>query len=306
MAISSIDCAPYLSLSLFKIIDGQDPQPSNLLREIRTFATEAADKKGLDKPKFPAPTDPEIVADGSNIAWVHYTEKRPPSWFLGEELNDSRNHLIFVVRRGQLVALLFTDNGLRNTVARRITNATQGVASTIVRLTTSEINKSFVESQVRTLWLSGAHRRTAIKPDSKILSGLELETALDPLGDQSYYFSSVRSTISLSDQLSSKVVGASPVGGRVWIGPTKSLAEFTTNLNLILDRAAARMNDDAKTDKPIPILSSATTNLAGIEQPYDIALITPQQINYGAENNADDERWLQQFADAARFEITPG
>jgi len=201
--------------------------------------------------------------------------------------------------------LLFSDNGLRGTVAKKILRATNGPFARIRRLSSSEINKAFVESQVRTLWLSGTHRRTAIKPDSKILSGLELETSLDPLGDQTYYFSSVRSTMSLSEQLPSAVVGASPTGSRIWIGPTRSWEEFIVNVGLILDRAANCMNDATRADRPLPILASAITTLDGIEQPYDLAFIVPEQVNDGAGHAGEDElRWLQQFGDAARFEIT--
>jgi hypothetical protein len=303
MAIASADCAPYLSLSLYKLNGDTEVQPSQLLASIRKIVKLAAEKKGLENPKFPAVTDAEITADDTNIAWAHYVEKRPPSWFLSDGLSDVRNQLIVVARRERLLALLFSDNALRNSVTRHIAGATTGAEAKVVRLAPSEINKAFVESRVRTLWLSGAHRRTAIKPDSKILSGLELETALDPLGDQSYYFSSVRSTMSLSETLGSSVVGASPVSGRVWVGPTRSWDEFATQLNLILDRAAKRIGDGSISDKPLPILSSATTDISAVREPYDVALIVPEEINNGAVDRNGDERWLQQFGDAATFEL---
>jgi hypothetical protein len=303
MAIASSDCAPYLSLSLYKLIDDAEVQPTQLLSSIRKLVKEVAEKKGLENPKFLAVTDAEITADDTNIAWAHYVERRPPSWFLSDGVSDVRNQLIVVARRERLLALLFSDNGLRNAVAKHITAATTGPEGKVVRLATSEINKAFVESRVRTLWLSGAHRRTAIKPDSKILSGLELETALDPLGDQSYYFSSVRSTMSLSETLGSSVVGANPVNSRVWVGPTRSWDEFATQLNLLLDRAASRIGDGSISDKPLPILSSATTDISAVRDPYDIALIVPEEINDGAADGNGDQRWLQQFGDAARFEL---
>lgn len=117
--------------------------------------------------------------------------------------------MIVVSKRRSLGALLFTDNCLRNSVAKKVSQSSEGEFGTIERLSSSEINRSSVEDQVHTLWISGAHHRTTIKPDTKILSGLELETSLDPLGDQSFYFSSVRSTMSLSDQAGKTVVGAS-------------------------------------------------------------------------------------------------
>ena len=306
MAISSEGCTPYLSLSLFKELSGKDTPPKELLAAIQDIAKKAAEKKSLEKLKFSTPTDPEKDIDGTSIAWTYYVEKRAPSWFSEGGLRDVRNHLIVVAKRGDLFAILFSDNGLRNAVVKKIDSAANGAASSIRRLSASDINKAFVEAQVRTLWLSGSHRRTTIKPDSKVLTGLELESSLDPLGDQSYFYSSVRSTMALSELQTGTVVGASPTSGRVWIGPSKSWDEFTTNLSLILDRASQKMGEERRTDKPIPTLAFATTDLSGIEQPYDIALIVPESIHDGtAELGEEDLQWLQQFGDAARFEIFP-
>ncbi|MCV3768212.1 sugar phosphate isomerase/epimerase [Rhizobium sp. TRM95796] len=304
MALSSDQCTPYLSVSLYRAT-GDAVASSELLTAIRDLARDNADKKGTERARFPAVQDPSIESDGTTVAWAHYVEKRSPSWYVGEGVADTLNQLIIVASRGDLYALLFSDNGLRGTVAKKILRASNGPFSRIRRLSSSEINKAFVESQVRTLWLSGTHRRTAIKPDSKILSGLELETSLDPLGDQTYYFSSVRSTISLSEHHTSAVVGASPTGSRIWIGPTRSWEEFIVNVGLVLDRAADYMSDAARPDRPLPILASAITALDGIEQPYDLAFIVPEQVADGAGPAGEDElRWLQQFGDAARFEVT--
>jgi len=304
MAINSSDCSPYLSVSIFKSITEDPPSPRQLIDAIRKVVKENADKKNLETPRFFSVEDPELTVGETAFALRHYSEKRPPSWFSGEGILDSYNHLLVVAKRGSLYSLLFTDNGLKNSLAKKVARASEGVFSKIKRLSSSEINKSFVEDQVRTLWLSGAHRRTTIKPDSKILSGLELETSLDPLGDQTFYFSSVRSTMSLSEQGGQSVVGASPTGSKIWLGPTRTWDEFSSSVDLILARAETFMNDADRTDKPIPILASASNSLEGIEHPYDVALIVPEQVNSENGNAGDDEdRWIQQFGDAAKFEV---
>lgn len=207
-----------------------------------------------------------------------------------------------MAKKGSLYSLLFSDNGLRSAVAKKIQRAADGPLTMITRLTPTEINRAFVEGNVRTLWLSGTHRRTTIKPDSKILSGLELETSLDPLGDQTYYFSSVRSTMALSEQMTGSVVGASPSGSRIWIGPTKSWIDFTATINLILDRAGNYIDDEARSSRPLPILASSIISIDGVREPYDIALIVPERVSDNFE--PDGDRWIHQFMDAARFEIT--
>lgn len=304
MALSSNQCAPYLSVTLCRASDGGQTDPADLLVAIRELAKNNAEKKEAEKPQFPKVLEPATEHDGTFVALAYYVEKRSPSWYIGTEIFDKINQLAVVARRGNLYAILFSDNGLRNSFAKKVSRATDGPFGKITRLSSSQINKAFVEKEVRTLWLSGTHRRTTIKPDSKILSGLELETSLDPLGDQTYFFSSVRSTMSLSNHLPSAVVGASPSGSRIWIGPTKSWEEFIGSIRIILDRAASHMDDSARPDKPLPVLASAVATLEGIEQPYDLALIVPEQVSaYTGAVDEDENRWLQQFGDAARFDI---
>lgn len=305
MSVSFDQCAPYLSVSLCKAKVGKAPSPGDLIDGIRDVSKEIADRKELERPRFIAAKNPTVKKDGTVYAWVHYVEKRPPSWFTGDGVTDVLNHLVVVAQRGSLYALLFSDNGLRTAIARKIGSSANGALSDVERFSSTQINKAFVESQVRTLWLSGTHRRSVIKADSKILAGMELETSLDPLGDQSYYFSSVRSTMPLVDGDRPTIIGASPGGGRLWIGPTKSSDDFTKLVDAIFVRAAKHMNDKEKSERPLPILALPSVDLKGIEQPYDIGFIVPERAGDGNGADVDDEfRWLQQFGDAARFDIT--
>lgn len=304
MAISVDQCAPYLSISLCRAKEGKSPTADSLIAAIRDVSKEIADKKELDRPRFLTVDQPPAEKDETAFAWVHYVEKRQPGWFIGEGVWDTLNQLVIVAKRGSLCAFAFSDNGLRTAVARKFGSTTNGVLSEVERLSPGQINKAFVQTQVRTLWLSGTHRRTVIKADSKVLAGLELETSLDPLGDQSYYFSSIRSTVPLAEGGKPLVIGASPAGGRLWIGPTKSWDEFTGLVDAIFARAMKHMDDKQKPDSPLPILASPSVDLNGIAQPYDIAFIVPERADDGIEADVDGElRWLHQFGDSARFEI---
>jgi hypothetical protein len=304
MAVSFDQCVPYLSVSLCRAKTGKSPTPNDLIDGIRDVSKEIADRKDLDRPRFIAAKNSLVKKAGTVFAWVHYVEKRPPSWFSGEGVTDVLNHLVVVAQRGSLYAFLFSDSGLRTVVGRKFGAIAKGALSDVERLSPAQINKAFVETQVRTLWLSGTHRRTVIKADSKVLAGLELETSLDPLGDQSYYFSSVRSTMPLAEGDKPTVVGASPGGGRLWIGPTKSWDDFTGLVDAIFARAAKHMDAEGRSDRPLPILAAPVIDVKGVEQPYDIAFIVPEQVDDGNEADVDGEsRWLQQFGDAARFEI---
>ena len=161
------------------------------------------------------------MPEGMEITWLHYQEKRRPPWYVANDLKDVRQHLIVIFRKGRLIALCFSDSAARNLIVRKIAKESAGAYGRLKRLAPMEIEAAFVENRVRTLWLSGAHRRSLIKPDAKVLSGLELESALDPLDDQTYYFSSIRSTSSnqqLAEDGRQAVIGASPRQARIWIG----------------------------------------------------------------------------------------
>ena len=43
--------------------------------------------------------------------------------------------------------------------------------------------------------------------------------------------------------------------------------------------------------------------MANVKEPYDVALIAPERTHAGIDVNNDDDRWLQHFSDAARFEV---
>jgi hypothetical protein len=170
-----------------------------------------------------------------------------------------------------------------------------------------EIEAAFVEGKVRTLWLSGAHRRSLVKPDAKVLSGAELESALDPLDDQSYFYSSVRTTSTnaeLANDGRHAIVGASPKHGRIWLGPSKDWDEFTGRLVKVLRQAQKSLDGGSAGFSPIPVLARPTNDVSQVEDPYDVAIIVPEQLLAEEFDRRDDDRWLHQFADQVLFEIS--
>jgi hypothetical protein len=311
MVLSHNKCTPYLSATLFRI-DREDNALTGQLRraiaEILKTPGNRVNPPNLVQRRISTPSPSEFTEQDVDIAWFHYSERRPPPWYAETDLKDTLHHLIIIGRKAMLVSISFSDSAARNTVLREIGKATDAPFDRLRRLSPPEIETAFVEDRVRTLWLSGAHRRTVIKADAKVLSGLELESALDPLEDQSYYFSSVRSTSSNPDLASdgrAAVVGASPRHSRVWIGPTRSWDEFVSRIALIIDQAAQKTAERLPDAPPIPILAQPSVGIGGAKQPYDMAILVPELALAGVESNDGEERWLQQFSDAARFEVDP-
>ncbi|HTV69641.1 MAG TPA: hypothetical protein VMF90_13990 [Rhizobiaceae bacterium] len=249
---------------------------------------------------------PEIgKAGGSDFGLIHYSEKRPPAWFNGDNINDLRHHLIAVVAKGSVVALAFSDTAQRRTIITDIRRGQIPAFRQLAPVTAKQINDAFVGEKVRTLWLNAAHQRVSTKADSKVLSGLELEAALDPLDDQTYYFSSVRSTPELAKVAADKpapVIGANPRNARVWIGPSKDWADFLIRVEALLDATSWAISKPKKDDSPLPVLARPIYGIPAARTPYDMAIIVPEAISAGAEDS-DEDAWLHEFSDAVRFEI---
>lgn len=141
------------------------------------------------------------------------------------------------------------------------------------------------------------------KADSKVLSGIELESALDPLEDQSYYFSSVRSKVALPDAEGevSPIVGANPKNARVWLGPTDDWADFAAQSEALIDAATLVIATPPTAASSLSLLTQPLDMLPDARAPYDMAVFFPEAAPTGGEN--DDDPWLHEFSDAARFEL---
>ncbi len=225
---------------------------------------------------------------------------------LGNDLKEEEHHVIFVAHKKGLVALALSDSAFRSSIVAEIKKGRSAPFSALKVLTAKQINDAFVGDRVRTLWLSGAHRRTATKADSKVLTGIELEAALNPLEDQGYYFSSVRSTLNgaalAAATGASVVIGANPANARVWLGPSKNWIFFIGRVEVLIDAAAEAIKKPSARSAPLPVLASPADGLTGASAPYDMAIILPEAISAGIEDGEEYPR-LHEFIDAARFEM---
>ena len=303
MPISHKACTPFLSATLLSI---EKPKVTaaglrgELVDRLRNAAPEGVTRT-IHTVKAPTFRD-----GGLDVGWIHYSEKRSPPWCAGGDLKEMHHHSIFILRKEQLIALTFSDPVLRNTIVADIRKQRLGLFKSFKPLTGKQVNDGFVRARVRTLWLSGAHRRTSTKADSKILTGLELEAALDPLEDQSYYFSSVRSThngLAFNSAPTGVIVGANPRNARIWIGPSKDWKSFISRMEGLIDAAATAIKTPLKVSSPLPVLASPIDGIAGAEEPYDMAIIVPEAVSAGAEG-VRDQPWFHEFSDAARFVIS--
>ena len=289
-------------MTLFRMEKNQNVSADNIRRAILQELKETPSKlqRTFHRVKFEFDDDPDV-----EFSALGYSERRVPAWYQGSELTDLHNHLVVVVRHDDAVGITFSSPTARNVVVRRTRESKKGKLAYIRLFSGKDMERAFVEDQVRTLWLNSTHGQTAIKPDSKVLAGLELESALDPLEDQAYYFSSLRST-SRNRALSSGqdrqvVVGVRPTRGQVWIGPTDSWDDYLRRSAEILRHAEQRLARKETESSTVPVLARPTTGLEGVEGVYGIALIVPENIETGIPHVDEEARWLEQFQDTAQF-----
>lgn len=154
------------------------------------------------------------------IGILYYREECQPSWTFEVSIQDTINHLIIICAQRQYVSIFLSDPKRKHQVMNEILQEGDHGLKSLGIISQGLLNAAFVKGPTRTLWLSGTHRQTSIKPDNKILSGLDLRDALDPLGDQTYHFTTARCVPVPS--VIPEPIGISPRKSQVWTGPSKT------------------------------------------------------------------------------------
>lgn len=235
--------------------------------------------------------------DDMHVKFLHYTEKRAPGWYGGDgDVRDTLNHLIIACQLNRQVALYVSDSRKRRPATRQI-KAGLGDGLGALQLLSSELlNAAFVTGPTRTLWLSGVHARVTVKPDSKILSGLNLRDALDPLDDQSYTFTAARSNVPLLRL----PVGVSPRGSRIWVGATRHWNDFVATVARLLRHVAA--TTERKT-KPLPVLATSATKIPDLKDAYEIHFLPPELLADDADLDPETREKMERWAYQAALQI---
>lgn len=227
-----------------------------------------------------------------NAGFIHYTEKRKVAWSI-EELFDILQELVVVVRRGKFLAVYASNSRVYDKIISETDSSAIAAFNLIVPMPRGRINAAFLDGDVRTLWLGGIHKRTSIKADSKVISGIDLRDAIDPIEDQTYKFTSAR-CVPKDDIDGVKQVGATPEKSKLWIGPAKRWCEFVGTAEKILGRLE-KVNE--LKDSPFAVLSTPIDDISQVNSAFDLALIPPYLVDGDAtmddETKAIWKRWTE-------------
>ena len=158
------------------------------------------------------------TADALLTQAILYRETGSPSWLPGPGLEDVAHELIVLSVRGTHATLCASSGPMRDRLVKKLK---------AVRRMPRDAIAAFVGDEAKALWLNGVHTPTAAKADTKALTGVDLGYSLDPIGDQSYYYSAVRSIPDIPALAAgaprAPMIGAAPGGGRIWIRRSDSL-----------------------------------------------------------------------------------
>lgn len=269
MSVQVGDLHPYQSFTLARSGEAA-PSITDVLAQIR---------ESLPEPRGGTRTSRKVGLQQqigkSFVGFWHYENQVPVSWSAAP-ISDVLQHILVVVRRSPFYLFSTTDDRLMALLQNSI-GAGSGALSKLSLCEAELLNAAFIGGNARTLWLAGVHRRTAVKADSKILSGVDLRDALDPLEDQTYTFTAARSTPTLGAL--TLTVGLSPRKAQLWIAASKNWQEYLDAAELVLDQLAITTTPNAT---PIPVLAVATTSLAGVQGAFDVAIAPPEVENPAA------------------------
>lgn len=259
MEVEKHNVAPYLSILLGA---KSKKEESCTVHEVITqlLVEETSDIMNVGS------TISDEVGELGTVKITSYSIEKSPSWAKGIDLKDVENHVFVSFNVRNHLAFYFSEKGKKDTIReyfgkKRLPN--------LFPIPISKLNGNFInEDEIKMLWLSGIHGRDNFKADSKVLGGKSVADTLDPLIDQSYMMSAVRTEVWGTKSKSS--VGINPFKSSIWRGPCKDWATFENRVLEILDRLSV---NSVESDSPIGILSYPISKPDDLKKPYDFSLV---------------------------------
>ena len=237
-------------------------------------------------------------SDDSSAAFVHYQDRRPVAWAT-KPIIDRVNYLASVIVQDDWVAIHITESSKRDAIFKSLRGGKLGSLSLAEP---AHLKAAFIKGRARTLWLRGTHRSTSAKPDTKVIGGRDLSSALDPIDDQTYRYTALR--CEPGNDAIGPVMGLAVDQSRFWIGPSADWDEFEATVRATLKALAA---STAATQEPLPVLAAAAVTLSNVADAYDLAVTPPELLLMGPVLDLVDAETLAQMellAFGTQFEVS--
>lgn len=238
-------------------------------------------------------TSSEIINEAS-VLITPYSISKIPSWTKRSDIQDIENHVVLTVSLGKYAAFYFSEKGMKDSVRSFFKSPS---LEKLHPVEISHLNHLFInEDNIKMLWLLGIHGKNTFKADSKVLGGNSVAESLDPLEDQSYMMSAVRTEIGKNN----KTIGLNPFKSSIWRGPCKDWETFEKNVIEILDTLNSNNQNNST---PIGILASPINDLNGVKDAYDFSVIDPDFVPYEMSTTKID--LLRKISSKYKSEVTP-
>ncbi|HEX7333913.1 MAG TPA: hypothetical protein VF290_20585 [Pyrinomonadaceae bacterium] len=230
--------------------------------------------------------------------YLHYVEEQQAPWTTNPSVVDETNQLVVVCRLKRHVAVYVSDPKWRSPIVKRFDqNGGKGLGL-LRKIDPGFLNAAFVKGPARTLWLSGTHARTSIKADNKILSGIELQDALDPVGDQTYYFTAARCALELDPTV--LAVGTSPRGSRIWVSTSRDWNEVRKAVTAILKHLEGIRKP---VRAPLPVVAVSSVDGKSVDAAFDLGVIPPELLSDDPAITTDERVEMEEWAYHATFRV---
>lgn len=232
--------------------------------------------------------------DGLLLQAIVYREISQPSWAGAMALEDESYQLLVVAVRDKIVALSASNGTMRDRIVRECT---------AVRKMPRDAVAAFIGDEARALWLNGAHTPTASKADSKAITGIALEYAIDPIGDQTYYCAAARTVpdvpgLAKPADLKKPLVGAAPGNSRLWVRRATDWDDYRRVIAVIIDHAL----HGVRAPNPFAALSQPVEDVTDVAEAYAITIIPGELLSEDEIAAAERER-ARRWAFDATFEV---
>jgi hypothetical protein len=263
MALNATELSPYISFIACRSTSTNSNDQTNALANVIKSILNTANVTFKTVQQDPARVN---TANATNVVVEHYVEVKQVSWST-ERIVDKVNQYFIVVRRDQHFAIFLSDTTKKIKIRAKI-NETTGVWQNFSLVTEGVLNKAFLgDATLKSLWMNGIHRSTAVKADSKVLSGSDLVSALDPLGDQTYAMSAAKGVFGPAGQR--KPIGVNPSRASVWKRPSKNWDDFKNTVTGLLEKIGQVTEE---LENPVPILAKPKKTFDGLSEPFDVAI----------------------------------
>ena len=285
------DLRPFLAPVLLEAVGRARGLP--LLKKVVAEIVKQARRSATQRRRVLLTSDIE-VDDELVLQAVVYREAGSPAWLGPGGLEDVQHHLVVAAVSGRAVAICASDSAMRERIVKQLK---------VVRRMSREAIAAFVGPEAKAIWLNGIHTPTASKPDTKAMTGTTLEYALDPIGDQTYYYSAARTIPHVAGLETGDgrpaLVGAAPAGGRVWLGRSPSWETFKAQLAAVIAHATS----GARPENPFAALAGPVENPRDVGEAYDLSVV-PEELLSEDEIAAPVRELARRWAFDASYEVT--